>query len=191
MPPHNKLPETILARFWKWAYARHSFEHAKIACEYLIQHNLNVESPAYHPLVVAAHIMYGRPFKMSRGGIRALDITIVPPAHRELHHQMIVNRDKVMAHSDAAEVFFQDRPANQVRLKVEHSGAVNLRVQDIKVSARYIPDIRDLCAALICAANEQIAEIGRLKEFQNLVPPVAGEYLADLTNQRFEPLSFD
>jgi hypothetical protein len=177
--------ESVLERFWKLPYARHSFEHAKIICEHVMAGSITSTDKAYYSLVLAIHVAYARPFKRSSGGIKKLEENIVPERFKPLHEQMILVRDQVLAHTDPSGSYYRGLPANHVRVKVEIGGSVNLIVQDIKPRVAFIPQIRELCDSLIVQMTKDVEGIGKLQEFIDMIPPIAGEYMVDLKGHRF------
>lgn len=191
MSPQPRPGETLLDRFWKLSYARHSFEHAKAACDYIIENKLTTNDELYYPLIVAIHVTYARPFGRSEGRIARLKESVVPAERRFLHKQMIRCRNQVLAHTDSAKATHRGLPANQVQVHRKRGGLVNLAVQDIKPKAERIPDVRDLCAALILGITQSLKQLGEDRELIESLPKMAGGYWLDLANQQFVPLPAD
>jgi hypothetical protein len=176
--------EPFLNALWKLAYARRSFEEVQAACDYLSAQKLSPEDAGYNPLVVAIHVIYARPFKHSRGGIKQLSADLVPEKFRDVHRQMILVRDQVVAHLDANASKLGDLPANHVRIVVTPAGAVNLRTNEVTARKISISQIRGLAAALGEEITRLMAELARSVGPQT-IPRKPGEYLIDLVGQQF------
>lgn len=187
----TEKPESVLDCFWKLAYARHSFEHARITCDHIVKTAIASGDDIYYPLMLAAHVTYARPFKRSGGGVRKLDEGIVPARFRDLHKEMIKIRDQALAHTDADGSKYRGLPGNHVRVKVQRDGGVNLVVQDLKARIHFIPQIRELCESLITKMTQELKLVSENKDFVSLVPRITGEYIVDLKEQRFAALSLE
>ena len=177
-PPHR-----YENRLWKAGYAWTSFHYVNDICDYILSEQIQPQATIYYPLVTASCVLYGRPFKRSRG-IESLTLQFVPKKFRFLHKQLILLRDQTLAHVDARSALFQGLPANNVRLIVRDR-EVRLGVQELKFKVTTISEIRELANALVKRMLEYSNKLG--SQYPNDVPD-DGEYLIDLTTGTFRPL---
>jgi hypothetical protein len=145
------------------------------------------EDAIYYPLVTAISVLYARPFKHSKG-IESLTLQFVPAKFHHLHGQLILLRDKTIAHVDARGVpLFQGLPANSVRYIVR-GNQIALGVNRVKFKTTAILQIHELASALKKRMLEYVQKLA--SENPNDVPD-DGEYLIDLTTGTFRRLRFD
>jgi hypothetical protein len=85
---------------WKKYYAVQCFKHAQVAAEYILQNKIAEDDPVFFPLITAVYVLYGRPFKRTKG-VGVLGKEIIPQEHLELHQSILDHRDQIYAHSDA------------------------------------------------------------------------------------------
>jgi|ERR1700722_6134590 len=79
----------------KMFYAGQCFTHAKAAAEYVLKNNITEDAPAFYPLMTSLFVLYGKPFKNSRG-IGSLGEEIIPVQHQELHRDLLKHRINFM-----------------------------------------------------------------------------------------------
>lgn len=84
--------------FWKFSYARSSFVDANLFAEMILKGGFEPGSRIRKALSIATAVAYGRPFKQ-RNRVRLSD-DIIPAAYQSTHEDLIVWRDKVIAHRD-------------------------------------------------------------------------------------------
>jgi hypothetical protein len=100
---------------WIMFYAQRAFEHAQIACAYLIEKEVKTNDPLFYPLCTALVVNYSRPFAKSFGlgksdfGRKKIEM-LVPKKYENLHKSILDNRDRNFAHTDAL-----DNSPNEVR----------------------------------------------------------------------------
>jgi hypothetical protein len=178
-------PHPFQNRLWKAGYAWLSFQYVVDLCDHILSEGIQPDAPIYYPLVTAIIVLYARPFKHSKG-IESLTLQFVPKEFHNLHHQLILLRDKTTAHVDARSVSLQGLPANNVVLSVrEHGNRIRLAVQQVKFKTLAIPQIRGLATALVKRM------LGYIKNVANENPnnvPDDGDYLIDLTIKTFRRL---
>jgi hypothetical protein len=170
---------------WKMIYARDTFLHVQSACEFVSEQKLKIEHPAYYSLIVAIHVLYGRPFLKSNE-VGKLKDDIVPNEHKKIHDATINHRSWLYAHTDAnAPTMFDGESANQVRF-VRHRGIVNkIILCQSKSLTTTVKDISILCEALLKITEHHIAEL-RAKSL-SLIPNEDGDYVLNVSsvNQPF------
>lgn len=168
-------PTEETKQFWLMLYALDALGNALWACDYLLKHEPHVAGPTHRALMTAILTNYGRPFHKNHG-VGKLDASIVPAEFHDLHQQLVRERDKVHAHSDAQGIPTRIGNANQIRL---------LRLPDAFkwVTSTYLPyeepdirRIRRLCLVLTDELDRRTDEYEKrcLPEIRNLSP---GEYL--------------
>lgn len=168
-------PTEDTQQFWLMLYAIDAFSNVLWACDYLLKHTPSVAGPMYRTLMTAVLTNYGRPFRRNYG-VGKLSNSFVPPEFRDLHDQLIHERDKVHAHSDAQGIPTPIGNANQVRLlRLPHAFKW--------VTSTYLPygeidihRLRHLCLALTQELDRRTDEYERrcLAVIRKLNP---GEYL--------------
>jgi len=90
-PKHERLA------FWRDEYARASFMDARDALISLLR-NKQSGQPIKLWLTLTVLVLYARPFKQ-RAAVRLSD-TDVPEKYRGVHENVILHRDKLIAHRD-------------------------------------------------------------------------------------------
>lgn len=90
-------PQAERINFWKFAYARASFNNARDLCKALLGRPPDI---VRNGLSIAAMVTYARPFKQKPKPPVRLTDAIVPQKHRAIHDELITFRDKVIAHRD-------------------------------------------------------------------------------------------
>lgn len=161
--------------FWLMLYSMDAFSNVLWACDYLLKHTPHVAGPTHRTFLTAIITNYGRPFRRNNG-VGRLDESIVPSEFRDLHRQLVSERDKVHAHTDADGIPTPIGNANQIRL---------LRLQNAFkwVTSTYLPYgeadlhcIRRLCKSLIGELDRRTDEYEKhcLAAIKNLE---LGEYL--------------
>ena len=84
---------------WTVAFARSSFIEAKMACDALLALAPTAPHVIASALSTMAQVFYARPFKQMAEV--KLDEAVVPAEFVEFHKDIILYRDKVVAHRDA------------------------------------------------------------------------------------------
>ena len=84
--------------FWKHAYARASFVDAKLFAELILRGGFDLNDRLRKSLSIAVLVTYGRPFKQ-KNRVKISE-SVVPASHMATHEDLIVWRDKVIAHRD-------------------------------------------------------------------------------------------
>jgi hypothetical protein len=176
-------PTDETKRFWLMAYAMDGFRNVISACEYLLDNDFQLTSPIYRHLATAILTMYGRPFH-NNYGVGKLDSRLVPEKYRNLHEQLIYERDKIHAHADAKGVPSRIGNANQVRL-LRAAGGFKWTVSSyLPYERQDLLDLCELCRTLIRKLDYHTDKYEKkcLKEIKRLPE---GEYVlnVDLTAQ--------
>jgi hypothetical protein len=185
MTSRKHPPHPFQNRLWKAGYAWLSFQYVVDLCDHILSEGIQPDAPIYYPLVTAISVLYARPFKHSKG-IESLTLQFVPKQFHDLHDKLILFRDRVTAHVDAQNIFFQGRPANEVVLKVcEHGNRIALAVQQVKFKTPAISEIRELATGLVDRMLDYIKNSA--DKYPNDVPD-DGEYLIDLATKAFRRL---
>ena len=92
-----------------------------------------MKGAGYYPLVTAISVLYSRPFLDSKG-IGRLSKKLVPDEFLDLHSQLILLRNKAIAHTDTRDALYKGLPANSVRLLVRNHGSqVALKMNKAKI----------------------------------------------------------
>lgn len=179
----NKLQpnvEPFLNRLWQLTYARYSFRQVVAVCDFLLAQHAPEDDALYYPLMVAIHVVYARPFKHSRGGIKTLTEDVVPPELLRIHRQMIIVRDQVLAHQDANPSNLKGLPANHVRLIVRAPGVVNLGGSEITAAPAAILQFRELANSMDSQMTSSLAELAKEPGAAQILPTGCGQYFIDL-----------
>ena len=162
---------------WKMFYAGQSFEHARAAAEYVLKKNIYEDNAIFYPLITAVYVLYGKPFRKSRG-VGCLGEELIPLEYQELHRDLLKHRDKILAHSDASEFeWFGVGQANQVRLV---RGPTDKRLVCCKLQANptLLPHIISLCLEL--QEQVEIKKRELFKRYEKYVPAEVGEYVLNI-----------
>jgi hypothetical protein len=165
---------------WKAGHAWLAFKTVLEICNYILAHDLETDSIVYSWLVTAICTWYTRPFTASRG-IGPLSKNFVPAEHRDLHNQIILGRNRTIAHSDADGPMLQGLPANTVRLVVKRRRA-QLKIHHAKFQRSMISSIRELASGLVDRILDHIRDLAGNHRDEL---PDDGEYLIDLTTGHF------
>ena len=164
---------------WKIFYAGQSFEHSRVAAEYVLQKNITEGEPIFYPLMAAVYVLYGKPFKKSRGVGCPLGEDIIPPGYLELHRDLLKHRDKILAHSDANEFeWFDVGQANQVRLVVRSPTDKSLICSQLQANRPLLPHIISLCLELQEKTETRKMEL--FKQYEKFAPAEVGEYVLNV-----------
>lgn len=91
-------PIELRTSFWKHAYARASFIDAKSSAEMILHGAFEGHGGMLKALSIATLVTYGRPFKQ-KSKVK-LSEDFVAASHKSTHTDLIVWRDKVIAHRD-------------------------------------------------------------------------------------------
>ena len=92
------VPYPGRVELWKWFHAVSSFQMANEIGEQLVVSSKSAQENLTS--IVSFYIFYARPFRQDPKKGTNLATTDVPANLQELHEQMMVLRDKVIAHSD-------------------------------------------------------------------------------------------
>ena len=172
---------------WKLFYAGQCFTHVQAAAEYVHTNQLAEDSPVFYPLVTAVYVLYGKPFKISRG-IDSLGEEIVPSEYRELHGNLITHRDKLYAHSDADAFEWPDvGQVNQVRVERLQTEII-WKCSQLQAKATLMPHIIKLCLCLRQAIESRKSKL--CIKYKKSVPMKLGEYILnidDVGNEFLKP----
>lgn len=170
MQPHEFEDAKLL---WKMFYAEQCFKHAQAAAEHILKEKLEEPSPLFYPLITAVYVLYGKPFRVSRG-VGKLGEEMIPSEHLELHRLLLNHRDQIYAHSDAMSFELPDcGQPNQVGVL---RGPTEMRLFGIQFHARYplMPSVIDLCRSLQKKTGSNVTTL--FERYATLVPNRVGEY---------------
>lgn len=161
--------------FWLMLYAMDAFRKCIQGCESLLAADVTPSNPAYLQTIVAILTMYGKPFHRN-AGVGKLDDRFVPLAYKNLHQQMMRERDKIHAHSDARGIDTKFGNANQVRLIRGEKGFLWCVPTLVSYNGAEIKNIIALCKALIEKLDYHTTKYEKkvVKEIRRLAP---GEYV--------------
>jgi len=140
----------------------------------------------YYPLVTAIYTLYARPFSGSNIIGRWTE-QIVPTEYRDLHEQMMLMRNQLIAHSDAETlVSVSSHSGNNVRIR-RTGDHLEIGTFQVKPELTLVARTRDLATALISRIGTQLETLweNRKREFPN----EPGEYLVDPKLNGFVPVS--
>ena len=165
---------------WKFFYASECFKQAAAACSYMLDNNLETDSPMYYPLLTSVYVLYGKPFKRANVVGKLAD-DIIPPEHKNLHDTLLEHRDKFYAHTDAKSFKLPDfGDASQVRfLVLPHE----MRLFGTQFRARppFLPEVVVLCSALEKKVNYHMIKL--MKRHAKTVPGEVGEYSINILDE--------
>ena len=160
MVSKRREPRSLQKRLWRLGYARSSFDHVYNTCDYILQTPISVESPMYYPLVAAIYTLYAQPFSRSQI-IGRWTKQVVPKKHLDLHEQMMLVRNQLVAHSDATtSVLVSDMSGNHVRF-IRTRDHLELENFQVDTSLPVIIRTRELALALISRIDEHMRQIER------------------------------
>jgi hypothetical protein len=162
---------------WRMFFAQAAFDSAAQAMQLLIEQNLTNDHAAYQPLVTAAVITYGRPFKQSHR-VGRLPEDMVPDEFKDTHGGLIMMRDKFMAHTDVDAPLLEDSgAANQVLFK-NFQGRQVLFLKTLHPR----PPLWPKAIALSQLLSEKCRyHVNKLRNRHNaLDPPADGEYVLNV-----------
>ena len=164
---------------WKKYYAVQCFKHAQVAAEYILQNKIAEDDPVFFPLITAVYVLYGRPFKRTKG-VGVLGKEIIPQEHLNLHQSILDHRDQIYAHSDAIGFELADvGQANQVRAKRLSTETLLLRSQ-YQATPELLPHIIKLCQQL---QEKTLAHVNQLfAQYGKHIPAKLGEYVLNIDN---------
>jgi hypothetical protein len=165
---------------WKMYYAVQGFKHAQAAAEYILQKNILEDDPVFFPLMSAVYVLYGRPFKKTKG-VGLLGNELVPQDHLKLHQSILDHRDQIYAHSDAKGLELANvGQANQVRAKRFPTETLLLRSQ-YQATPELLPQIIKLCQEL---QEKALAHVNQLfAQYAKHIPAKLGEYVLNIDDQ--------
>lgn len=164
---------------WKMFYASQSFKHSRAAAEYVLQKNITEDDPAFYPLMTAVYVLYGKPFRKSRGVGCPLGEELISSDYLELHCDLLKHRDKILAHSDANEFeWFDVGQANQVRLVVRSPTNKSLICSQLQANRSLLPHIISLCLEL--QERTESRKIELFKRYEKYAPAQVGEYVVNI-----------
>src|ERR1035441_3266898 len=162
---------------WKMFYAGQSFEHTRAVAEHILKENISVNNPILYPLMTAVYVLYGKPFRKSRG-VGCLGEEMIPLQYQELHRDLLKHRDKILAHSDANGFeWFDVGQVNQVRL-IRRPTAKSLICSQLQANAALLPHIISLCLEL--QEQVEIKKRELFRRYEKYVPAQVGEYILNM-----------
>ena len=82
--------------------AREAFKNVIRISAYAINNDIRDRDELFYPLLVAAHVIYARPF-LQNYGFGKLDDILVPAKYQETHKRILEYRHKVFAHRQLKE----------------------------------------------------------------------------------------
>ncbi len=130
MPLPDNVPEYHrhrMSQFYRLILSYGDFKHAKVIAQYILAEKLHAKYPGemtnlLQALNCSMVMAYARPFSGNSGAIPDLParyLKILTPEEREIHKEVLFDRNKYMAHTDAEAVDLEP-----VRLQVEHTREV-------------------------------------------------------------------
>ena len=157
---------------WKLFYAQECFKQAERACSFIIDNHLDYDHSRYYSLVTGVCVLYAKPFSNNKL-VGKLSTKLVPHDSRELHQNIIDQRNQLYAHMDG-DAFGSGscEPANQVRLVVSQTEA-RLIATLFLLQPTLLPNVLELCQALQKKANHH-AELLQNRHHKEFLAP--GEY---------------
>jgi len=155
-------------------YAIDSFRTIVWACNHILKYKPHASELIYQCLMTSILTNYGRPFHRNYG-VGKLNLAIVPNEYRHLHNQLMHERDKIHAHTDADGILTRIGNANQVRLLRLENGFIWATSTFLPYDYSDIQNIRDLSQSLIDKLDQLTDEYEQqcLPEIKKLDP---GEY---------------
>ena len=165
---------------WKMFYAEQCFKHTKVAAEHIFKGKLEEENPLFYPLITAVYVIYGKPFRLSRG-VGKLEEEMIPPEYLELHRLLLDHRDQIYAHVDATGFELSDLgQANQVGVWRFPTG---VQLFGTQFNARYplLPSVIDLCRILEEKTGYHVKKL--FDRYVGLVPNQNGKYVINVCDE--------
>jgi hypothetical protein len=168
-------PTEETKHFWLMFYAMESFSNVVWACDQLLKTPLDYPSLTHQSLITFILSNYGRPFHRNQG-VGRIQASVVPCEYKALHDQLIHERDKIHAHSDAQGAPTRIGNANQVRLLRVSNGFTWTTSTYLPYDENELKQIRNLCKHLIAELDKQTDEYQSqcLPVIKRLAP---GEYI--------------
>jgi len=139
--------------FWKFAHARASFVDARIFIELVLKSSLPLNDPVRKALTIAVLTTYARPFKQ-RPKVQ-LPRDAVANEYLDLHDNMILRRDKVVAHRDVDAPTADWGTLNQVEFAVD-AGGLEVNTESPVILDQTAREILPLLDNLIGKMDEQV-----------------------------------
>jgi len=150
-----------------------------------LDNKLDMQSPIFHPLVVAVHTLYARPFTHAFG-VEKFDDSFVPAEFRKAHKILMEHRHQIYAHRDAKGFQVADYGVvNQVRAVRTKNHYFGLTATEFHTRYTAMPSIIKLCRALEEKTDYHVNKLW--KKHKGKVPKqVVGEWLLNVLDQNAE-----
>jgi hypothetical protein len=146
-------------------YASVNLNLALSACDFLLSGSLQPQDAVSRCLLAGVVVLYGQLFKRS-GGVGRLGQAeeLVPAASHEIHHQVILMRDKIIAHRDLDGVYTKYGRANQLYLLRTPEAYGWAAPDSIGMDKELLADVRNLIRDVLKRVDWQIEKRERALE---------------------------
>ena len=164
-------------KFDTYTRADATFDEAANVCSILC--DVADHDPLYYPLMVALHVLYGRPFR-EQGRGRRLPESIVPASFVDKHKLLIARRNKMFAHIDETKLV-TDGGANLNSVVLEVSREQVIATNRYEFAHVDLDSIRALCDSLSRSCARTAEAIWRDHLDANTLSP--GTYQVNLSQE--------
>jgi len=143
--------------YWKFHVAAHSFEMAQDVSQQLQQMKDN--DSLFYPLMIALHVLYGRPFRHSKKS-RNIDLSFITSDLLSVHDMLLNMRDRIFAHHDKESKItdtYTDVDMFQLVVLV-NGGEMRPGIQLVFPTELQVSKVQDLCGHLYRACMQKAHE---------------------------------
>jgi hypothetical protein len=161
--------------------ARESFKQTIRTCAYAVRNDIQEDNELFYPLIVAAHVLYSRPFQINYGFGKLYDI-LIPEEYIAVHDEILNFRNKVFAHRQLKE---KKKGENKRILLDLHSVYFQIRGnQCYSIVAEKHPDVKmfskihDLSYVLLMKVRYHSEKL--FKKYQKAFPELDGSYIFEM-----------
>jgi hypothetical protein len=160
------------------------------ACSFLLSSSFQTEDSVYRCLVAGVVVLYGQLFKRVEG-IGRVDLVdeLVPDQGRETHEQLILMRDKMVAHRDLDGVYTRYGRANQLYLLLTPTSYGWMAPDATSIDKGSLSDVLDFIKGLKKRIDWQIEKREHaLEGFMRRLPPGQYRLVLDMEPASLEKL---
>jgi hypothetical protein len=163
-------------KLWLMCHAQMAFLSVKEASDHIIKHNLKFGDTLFSPLFTSIVVNYARSFKKSNLVGKIVE-DLVPAQHLNLHHHLILFRDKLVAHTDGDGLADKYGKVNEVRYHVAKS-SVSVSSTQFHLTTEQIKETQKLTEILIEKIAYHIDKIER--KHRDKIPKLRGDYILNI-----------
>jgi len=123
----KRIPYEIRVEYWRFQFAKLCFANAQHLIQKLINESLDRDDPLSGPLMLTAVVDYARPFKQKRPF--RFPESIIPKDLIPIHMDLIIFRDKSLAHMDPDGPAVDGNVTNKLVMQVLRNGKLHLGME--------------------------------------------------------------